>query len=256
LTSWGGEKGVNGIGLPLDSASSKAAVPGVAPVSWRAHHVKVQMRGERVTGVPYQAEDLAALDRIARVNADFSLLKVSVERVVAVAEIEDYTIPVRFFDFDIGGILAGSLAWILIGDGNDFGVGDGEGFLAVDGVALVFILRAVVDAVLIVDLFPIDGVTLCDPDAAVHGKSGAGVTSGVTAGIGGNVTGAAERWTNHGNGLAIDRDVSTIFGEILLAWGRGIGVKFDAMRKFFRDGLRVRETEVKEELRAGTGGEI
>jgi hypothetical protein len=195
----------------------------------RAHHVKVKVRRKRVAGVPYQAEDLAALDRIAWVNANFSLLKVSIERVAAVAEIEDYTIPVGFFDLDIGGILAGSLAWIRIGDGSDFGVGDGEGFLAVDGVALVLFLRAVVDAVLIVDLFPIDSVTLRDPDAAIHGKSGAGVTRSVTAGIGGNITRAAEGRTNHGDGLTIDGDVSTIFGEVLLAWRRCVGVKFDSM---------------------------
>ena len=59
-----------------------------------------------------------------------------------------------------------------------------------------------------------------------------------------------------GDGLAIDSDVSAIFGEILLTRRRGVGVKFNAMRKSFRNGLRAGEGDVKEQLCAGTRGEI
>ena len=183
----------------------------------------MEMRGDGISGVADQAEDLAAFYGVAGMDAHFSWLQVGVDGVVIFAEIEDHGVAVGLIDGNVGGVLTGRLLGQVVGDGNDFGVGDGDGFLAENCVAVRVGRGAVVDAVGVVELFPVDGVALGEPDAAVDGERGAGVAGGVAAGIGGNVIGAAERWADYDDGLGVDGDVAARFSDFLLAWRGGFG---------------------------------
>src|ERR1700722_13178903 len=143
------------------------------------------MRGDGISGVADEAENLAAFYGVAGMNAHFSRLQVGVDGVVIFAEIEDYGVAVGLIDGNGGGVMTGRLLGQVVGDGNDFGVGDGDGFLAEDGVAGEIFARAVVDAIGVVELFPVDGVALGDPDTSIDGKRGASVAGGGAAGGGG-----------------------------------------------------------------------
>ena len=173
--------------------------------------MEMEVGRDGISGVADQAEDLAAFYGVAGMDANFSWLQVGVDGVVIAAEIEDYGVAVGLLDGNVGGVLTGGLLGQVVGDGNDFGVGDGDGFLAENCVAVRVGRGAVVDAVGVVELFPVDGVALSDPDAAVDGERGAGVAGGVAAGIGGNVIGAAERWADYDDGLGVDGDVAARF---------------------------------------------
>src|ERR1700722_16711214 len=147
----------------------------------------MQMRGDGISGVADQAEDLAAFYGVAGMDANFSGLEMGVNGVAMIAEIEDYGIAVGLLDGNIFGIFSGSLFGEAVGDGGDGGIGHRDGFLAKDGVAGEIFAGPVVDAIGVVELFPVDGVALGDPDTSIDGKRGAGVAGGVAAGIGGNV---------------------------------------------------------------------
>src|ERR1700722_20913859 len=120
-------------------------------------------------------------------DSNFSGLEMGVDGVAMIAEIEDDGIAVGLLDGNIFGIFSGSLFGEAVGDGGDGGVGHGDGFPAEDGVAGEIFAGPVVDAIGVVELFPVDGVALGDPDASIDRERGAGVAGGGAAGRAGAV---------------------------------------------------------------------
>ena len=120
------------------------------------------MRGDGVASVADEAEDLAATSGVTRMDANFPGLEMGVDSVAVIAEIENDGIAVGLLDGNIFGIFSGRLFGETVGDGGDNGVGDSDGFPAKDGVAAEIFAGAVVDAVGVVELFPVDGVALSE----------------------------------------------------------------------------------------------
>src|SRR3984957_7538818 len=184
----------------------------------------MQMRGDGISGVADQAEDLAAFYGVAGMDSNFSGLEMDVNGVAMLTEIEDDGVAVGLLDGNIFGIFSGSLFGEAVGDGGDGGIGHRDGFLAKDGVAGEIFAGAVVDAIGVVELFPVGGVALGDPDASVDGERGASVAGGVAAGVGGDVVCAAEGRADDGDRLSVDGDLAAGFGDFVLAGRRGFGV--------------------------------
>src|SRR3984957_2826774 len=207
----------------------------------------MQMRGDGISGVADEAENLAAFYGVAGMDANFSGLEMGVNGVAMIAEFEDYGIAVGLLDGNIFRIFSRSLFGEAVGDGGDGGIGDGDGFLAEDGVAGEIFAGPVVDAIGVVELFPVDGVALGDPDASVDGERGASVAGGVAAGVGGDVVCAAEGRADDGDRLRVDGDLAAGFGDFVLAGRRGFGVDSAALGEMGGRGLAGRHGHVDEE---------
>src|ERR1700722_11201617 len=188
-------------------------------------------------------------------DSNFSGLEMGVNGVAMLTEIEDDGIAVGLLDGNVFGIFSGSLFGEAVSDRGDGSIGDRDGFFAENRVTGEAFARTVVDAIGVIELFPVDGVALGDQDASINGEGGAGVARSVAAGIGGDVILAAEGRADDGDyGLGVDGDFATGFGDFLLARRRGFGAEIDAMDETQRGGLIGGHGEVNEEEREGAAG--
>ena len=202
------------------------------------------MRHDRISGIADQAEHLPEFDAFAGMYLDAAWLHVGIERVAVVAEIENDAIPVGIGEGDVLGVSAGSLFGLIVDDGRDDSVCDGERGLTKDGVALELFARAGVDGAFGVELFPIHGVALRYPDASVDRHRGAGMAHCVTTGVRGDVSRATERWADLHRGFAVYSDRSSGFRDIP-AIRRGCACQNrDAMRKVTRNSGARSEDDV------------
>jgi hypothetical protein len=216
--------------------------------------VEVQVRDDGVAGVAYEGEDLAEFDAIAGVDLDAAGLEVGVEGVAVAAEVEDDGVAIGLFDENVGGEFAGDLLWVAVGGGDDDGVGYGDGGFAEDGVALKFFAGAGVDAAGGVELLPVDGEALGDPDVTVDGEGGAGVADGVAAGVGGEEEGALEGRADADGRGEVGLGGGSGGGDLLLAGRSGGDVGGDAVSELggrFGAGC---EGDVEEEKGLGAFG--
>lgn len=135
---------------------------------------------------------------------------------------------------------------------DNYAIRDGEHGLAIDCVTLGLLAGAGIDAALTVEPLPVDGHALADPDASVDGERGAGVAGGVTARVGGDVTGALQGRADDDDRLAINGGGASGFGDLLMAGRGGAGARDNAMGEALRDGRSgsERDVEKKRGLRA------
>ncbi len=169
-------------------------------------------------------------------HADAAGLQVGVERVATLTEIEDDGVSIGGNWRDVGWIFAGRLFGRAVGDGCDDSICNGESGLTKDGVALELFARAGVDGAARVQLFPIHGVSLCDPGASVDGHGGAGVADCIAAGVGGDVSLSAKWRTDHGNGLLVDDGGCSAFAHVLLAGRSCACLDVDVVQELVRNG--------------------
>ena len=109
-----------------------------------------------------------------------------------IVEPEDDGVAVSLIEGDAFRILAGSLLGKAVDDRDDGGVGDGEDGFAEDGVALELFAWAGIDAVVAIELLPVDGIALGKPDVIVDAEGGAHVAGGIAAGVGRDIVVAGE----------------------------------------------------------------
>src|SRR5579862_1804848 len=195
----------------------------------------MQVRRDGVASVSDEAEDLAAGDAISFVNPDAARLHMCVKGIAVLTKVEDDSVPVGLNEGDSGGIPAGRLLGLAVDGVNHGGVGDGEYRFAEDGVAVELFARSGVDAVLRIELLPVNGHALGDPDAPINGKRGAGVTGGVAAGVGGDITAALQWRANDDDRLAVDGEGASGLGDLLMAGRRCAGAGSDAMSELLWD---------------------
>ena len=141
------------------------------------------MRHDRVAGISDQPDYLAGMDMISDMNFDAPRLHVCVQGKAPVSQIENHGVAIRVGERDICGVIAGGLLWLPIDNVNDNRVGNCQNGLAEDRVTLKFLSRTRVDPAACIQLFPVHGVALRYPHAAIHWQSCACVPGGITAGI-------------------------------------------------------------------------
>ena len=185
--------------------------------------------------LPTRPDYLAAGDVVSFVDADAAGLHVRVQGIAVLAEIENDEVSIGVGERDSGGIFAGDLLGLIVGGVNDNGIGDGEDGLAEDGVALELFAGTGVDAALSVELLPVDGHALADPDASVDGKRGAGVAGGITAGVGGDVVAALQRRADDDDRLAVDGGLAAGLGDLLMAGRSGADARDNAVCELLRE---------------------
>src|ERR1700722_17510720 len=166
-------------------------------------------------------------------------------------EIKDHAVSIGIGQRNIRRIFSGSLFGLPIDDGCNDSVRNRDGGLTEDGVALELLLRAGVNGATGIQLLPVHGKTLRNPHASIDGHRGPRVAGCVTAGIGGNISCSAQRWTDLHNGLAVNGYRSTGFAHVLVAWWGCAGQNRNAMRKLARRSSARGEDDVEKEQSVG-----
>src|SRR5215470_6751897 len=143
--------------------------------------MKVQMWGNRIAGVSYQRDLLSHLDFVAALEMDTFRLQVCVECITMLSEIEDDGVAISLFQGDMLGKFARSLLGKTLDHCSNDRIGHSEYRFAKDGIAFKFFARARVDAIVGVELFPVDRITLGQIHFAVYRKSRARMSRGIAA---------------------------------------------------------------------------
>ena len=129
-------------------------------------------------------------------------LHVGIEREGAVADVEHDEIPVGLVDRQVVRQLAGWLLRKVVARGDHRAVGDGDHVLAEDRVVPHLAAIAFDQAVLLVDLLPVDGEALGEGEAAVERQQGAHVPDRVAAAVARQIALADQRRAQqHGVGV-------------------------------------------------------
>ncbi|MFO1156993.1 MAG: hypothetical protein U1E43_09590 [Rhodospirillales bacterium] len=176
-----------------------------------------------------------------------SRLHVGIERVGAAAEILKDMVAVGI------GKIGDRLRIVrhLIGNAvvhhHRLAVGDGQHRLAVDVVAVNIAAIADEDAARVVDLFPVDGEALRQPEPAVQRQQGANVADGIAAAVAGDVVAATQRRSEDDDGILLHRRGGAVFSDALFAAAAGIECQVDLVDDRFRNGGQRRQRDMQEQ---------
>ena len=155
--------------------------------------MEMQVGRRGVAGIADLAQDVAVFDLGAGRDLHAARLHVRIERERPVADVEHDKIPVGLVDRQVLRQLAGRLLRKVVARGDHRAVGHGDHVLAEDRVVLDLAEIAFDQAVLLVDLLPVDGEALGEGEAAVERQQGAHVPDRVAAAVARQITLADQR---------------------------------------------------------------